>query len=64
MDDFIYKGDLELSGTRVERALQNEKLLPTVGFESGAYRLRSEGANTELRIQKDLETFTQMNTPF
>ena len=34
MVDFICKGDQELSETRVERELQKEKLLPTVGFES------------------------------
>ena len=33
MFDFICKGYLELSGTRVERELQNEKYLPTVRFE-------------------------------
>ena len=49
MVDFICKGYLELSGTRVERELQNEKVLPTVGFEPGTLRLRSEGATTELR---------------
>ena len=49
MVDFIYKGDLELLGTRVERALQNEKFLPTVRFEPRAFRLLSEGASTEPR---------------
>ena len=49
MVDFIYKGYIELSWSRVEREIQNEKFLPTVGFESGAFRLRSEGVTTELR---------------
>ena len=35
MVDFICKGYLELSGARVELELQNEKFLPTVGFEPG-----------------------------
>ena len=48
MVDFICKGYLQLSGTRVERELQNEKFLPTVGFNPGAFCLRSEGATTEL----------------
>ena len=47
--DFICKGYLELSGTQVDRELQNEKFLPTVGFEPGTFRLRREGATTELR---------------
>ena len=34
---------------RVERELQNEKFLPTVGFEPGTFRLRSERATTEPR---------------
>ena len=34
---------------RVERELQNEKFLPTVGFEPGNFRLRSERATTEPR---------------
>ena len=46
MVDFIYKGYIELSGSRVEREIQNEKFLPTVGFESGAFR---EGVTTELQ---------------
>ena len=49
MVDFICKGYPELSGTRVERELQNEKFLPTVGFEPGTFRLQCEGATTELR---------------
>ena len=49
MADFICKGCLELSGTQVERELQNEKFLLTVGFEPWAFRLRSEGATTELQ---------------
>ena len=49
IDDFICKGYLELPGTRVERELQNEKFLPTVGFKPGTFRLRSEGVTTELR---------------
>ena len=36
MIDLICKGYLELSGMRVERELQNEKFLPTVGFEPRA----------------------------
>ena len=49
MVDFICKGYLELSGTRVERELQNENFLPTMGFEPVTFRLRSEGDTTELR---------------
>ena len=49
MVDFIWKGYLELSGSWVERELQDEKFLPIVGFEPGAFCLRSEGATTELR---------------
>ena len=49
MVDFICIDYLELLGTRVERKLQNEKFLPTVGFEPETFRLRSEGATTELR---------------
>ena len=49
MVDFICKGYLELSETRVERELQNEKFLPTIGFEPGTFRLRSESTTTELR---------------
>ena len=49
MVDFICKGYLENSGSPVERELQNEKFLPNVGFEPGAFCLRSEGATTELR---------------
>ena len=49
MVDFICKGELEVWGTRVERELQNEKFLRTVGFEPGPFRLRSEHATTALR---------------
>ena len=49
MVDFICKGYLELLGTRVERELQNETFLPTVGFEPGTLRIRSEDATSELR---------------
>ena len=49
MVDIICKDCLERSVTRVERTLQNEKFLLTVGFEPGAFRLRSDGATTELR---------------
>ena len=42
-------GLLELCGSRVERELQNVKVLPTVGFEPGTSRLQSERATTELR---------------
>ena len=48
MIDFISKGYLELSGVRVERDLQNEKFLLSVGFEPKTFRLRSKGATTEL----------------
>ena len=41
----------ELSGTRVEREVQNEKFLPNEGFEPGAFRLRSDGATTELSVR-------------
>ena len=50
MVDFIYKDYLELWGSRVERELQNEKFLPTVGFEHGTFRFRSERATTEPRV--------------
>ena len=46
---------LELSGMRVERELQNEKFLSTVGFEPGAFGLRSKGATTELRRLMSVE---------
>ena len=52
---FIYKGVLELSGTRVERELQNEKSLTTVGIEPGAFRLQTVGATTELRRMMSVE---------
>ena len=48
MLDFICKDYLELIGMRVERELQNEKCLPTVGFDPGTFRLQGERANTEL----------------
>ena len=48
MVDIICKGYLELSGARVEQELQNKNFLHTVGFEPGAFRLRSEGTTTEL----------------
>ena len=47
--DYICKGYLELIGTRVERELQNENFMPTVGFQPGTFRLRSEGVTTELQ---------------
>ena len=50
MVDFIRKGNLELSWTRVERELQNENFLLALGFEPGAFRLRSEDATTELQL--------------
>ena len=37
------------SRMRVEQDLQNEIFLPTLGFEPGTFRLRSEGVTTELR---------------
>ena len=40
---------MELRGTRVEIELHNEKLLSTVGFEPGTFRLGNERATTELR---------------
>ena len=49
MLDFICKGYLELSGTRVERELHNEKFLPEVEFETGTFHLRGEVATTELQ---------------
>ena len=55
MVDFICKGYLELSGSRVEWELQNEKFLLTVEFEPGAFRLRSEGATTGLWGQMSVE---------
>ena len=51
MVDFICKDYLELSGTRFEYELQNEKFLPAIGFEPGTFRLRSESATTEPRGQ-------------
>ena len=50
MIDFICKGYLELSGTQVKR-----KFLPTVGFEPGTFRLRSEGATTEPQAMMRVE---------
>ena len=49
MVDFICKGQLEVWRMRVEWELQNEKVLPTVGFEPGTFRLRSECAAIEPR---------------
>ena len=49
MVDFIRMGLLELCGSRVERELQNVKILHTVGFEPGTPRLLSERTATELR---------------
>ena len=40
---------LELWGWRVKTKLQNDKSLPTVGFEPGAFRFRNERATTALR---------------
>ena len=59
MVDFICKGCIELSRTRVERESQNKKFLSTMGFEPGAFRLRSEGAtNTGVsRVDKSLPGF-------
>ena len=39
----------ERESIRVERELQNEKFLPTVGSEPGTFHLRSERATTALR---------------
>ena len=45
MVNFIHMGLLELWGSRVDRELQNEKFLPTVGFEPGpAWRERATTA--------------------
>ena len=49
MVDFICQGYLELIETRVEREVQNEKSLPSVGFQPGTLCLRSEGATIKLR---------------
>ena len=49
MIDFICKGYQELRGAWVERQLQNEKFLPTLGFEPGTFHIRIECATTELR---------------
>ena len=49
MVDFIRMGLLELWASWVERELQNVRFLPTVGFELGTFRSRSERAATELR---------------
>ena len=49
MVDFICKGYQELSWTRVERELQNEKLLLTVRFEQRTFRFWSEDATIKLR---------------
>ena len=32
---------IELQGTQIKREIQNEKVLPTIGFETGTFRLRS-----------------------
>ena len=42
MVDFICKGYLEMWGTQVERKLQNEKILPNVGFEPGTFRFQCQ----------------------
>ena len=55
MVDFIRMGLLDLCGSRVERELQNIKLLPLVGFEPGTSRLLSERATTELRRLMTIE---------
>ena len=55
MVEFICKGCQKLSGTQLERELQNEKFMPTVGFEPVAFRFRSEGATTELRRLMSVE---------
>ena len=49
------------SRMRVEQDLQNEIFLPTLGFEPGTFRLRSEGVTTELRW---LVSFLYLCTPF
>ena len=54
MVDFIYLGFLELCGLRVERELQNGKIL-YMGFEPGTSRLLSERATTELRRLMSIE---------
>ena len=46
---FHCNGLLELWGSWVERELQNEKFLPTVGFEPDVFRLGSERATTALK---------------
>ena len=56
MVDFICKGLLELWGTRVERKLQNEKFLPTVGFELGIFRLRAEQCAKRADILRALKS--------
>ena len=44
--DFIWMGLRELRGTRSKRELQNEKILPTVGFElTPCTVLRFEGGS-------------------
>ena len=53
--DFSCKGYLELSRSPVEQELHYEKFVPTVGFEPGAFRLRSEGATTELRGLRNVD---------
>ena len=55
MVDFICKGYIELPGTRVERELQNEKNLAHCGIEPDTFRIRNEGATTELRRLKSVE---------
>ena len=41
MVDFIRMGLLELGGSRVERELQNKKILPTVGFQPWIFRFKA-----------------------
>ena len=51
MIDFIRMGLIELWGSRVEPNLQNEKFLPTVGFEPGLFLLRSEHATCTTAVR-------------
>ena len=45
MVDFIYMGLLELQLTQWKREIQNENLLPIVGFEPGTFRFQRKRAN-------------------
>ena len=49
MVDFICKATKSYKKRELSENYKIKKWLPTVGFEPGTFRLRSEGATTELR---------------